>query len=389
MHDAATAGRSSRLREMSRRLVLAELARSQPVSQADVVRSTGLSRATVASVVTELSDEGRLVPAHGPVTGGRGRPPQLLRLSPRSGVVAGIDYGHSHMAIALADLSGTVLAERRVAMDVDSAAATAMDTAVTALREMVAGLGIAGRPAAVVIGVPGPIDLRSGELRSGMILPDWVGLQPAAEFADRLGQPVQLENDANLGAVGEHAFGVARGIDDLLYVKVSSGIGAGVVLNGRLYRGSRGTAGEIGHVQVREDGALCRCGSRGCLETLSSTEAALTLLRAAHGPGLTLDDAVRIVRAGDPGAVRLFTDMGMAIGRVVAAVSANLDPRMIVVGGQVVDDPGPLLEGISAAVRRYTQPYVSSQLTVVGGTLGGRAGLLGALALAIEAATLE
>jgi predicted NBD/HSP70 family sugar kinase len=200
---------------------------------------------------------------------------------------------------------------------------------------------------------------------------------------------VHLENDANLGAVGEHAFGVARGVEDLLYVKVSSGIGAGMILNGRLYRGSRGTAGEIGHVQVSDDGAICRCGSRGCLETFSSSDAALALLRAAHGPDLSIEDVLRIVRAGDPGAVRLFTDMGTAIGRVVAAVSANLDPRMIVVGGQVVDDPGPLLDGISAAVRRYTQPYVSSLLTVVGGTLGARAGLLGAVALAIEAATTD
>jgi len=172
-----------------------------------------------------------------------------------------------------------------------------------------------------------------------------------------------------------------------LYVKVSTGIGAGMILDGRLYRGSRGTAGEIGHVQVSDGGALCRCGSRGCLETLSSADAALALLRHAHGREMSLDEVLTIVRAGDPGAVRLFTDMGTEIGRVVAAVSANLDPTMVVVGGPLVDEPGPLLDGIAAAVRRYTQPYVSSQLAVVGGELGQRASLLGAVARAIQLAS--
>lgn len=407
---AVTSAGASRLRGMSRRLVLEELGRSQPTSQADLVHHTGLSRATVASVVADLVDEGRLTVAAGPTTVGRGRPPRLLRLSPGHGVVAGLDLGHSHLAIALADLSGRLLAEERTALDVDSSADVAMDAAASRLRRMLddlagstdgaggagpggagpgaAGPGAAGpgAPKAIVIGVPGPIDRSNGQLLSGTILPGWVGVQPADEFARRMGRPVVLENDANLGAVGEHVYGRGRGSRNLLYVKVSTGIGAGMILDGRLYRGSRGTAGEIGHVQVREDGALCRCGSRGCLETLSSAEAALTVLRQAHGDRMSLEDALAIVRAGDPGAVRLFTDMGTAIGRVVAAVAANLDPSLVVVGGPLVDDPGPLLDGISAAVRRYTQPYVSSQLEVAGAELGLRSGLLGAVATAVQLA---
>ncbi len=385
----ATTARASRLREMSRRLVLEELARSQPVSQADVVRRTELSRATVASVVAELTEAGRLVTVGGSPAVGRGRPPRLLRLHADSGVVAALDLGHSHLAIALADLSGSLLAERWTELDVDRSADAAIDTAVTSLLEMLTERyrGEHQRPKAIVIGVPGPIDRKSGQLLSGTVLPGWVGINPAVEFGRRLGQPVTMENDANLGAVGEHAYGRARGIENLLYVKVSSGIGAGMILDGRLYHGSRGTAGEIGHVQVSEAGALCRCGSRGCLETLSSADAALTLLRQAHGAQMTLEHALAIVRAGDPGAVRLFTDMGTEIGRVVAAVSANLDPTMVVVGGPLVDDPGPLLAGIAAAVRRYTQPYVSSQLQVVGGELEQRAALLGGVAIAIQQAT--
>ncbi|WP_037364317.1 ROK family transcriptional regulator, partial [Nakamurella lactea] len=375
---------------MSRRLVLEELIRSAPISQADVVRRTGLSRATVASVVTELTAEGRLVTVDGPAPNGRGRPPRLLQPHAGSGVVAGLDLGHSHLAIAVADLTGTLLAETRTPMNIDASADAAIDTAVTSLQKMLGELaagGELGAPKSIVIGVPGPIDSTTGQLRSGTVLSGWVGVQPAEEFSRRLGQPVVLENDANLGAIGEYTYGRGRGIDNLLYVKVSSGIGAGMILNGELYRGSRGTAGEIGHVQVSEDGPLCRCGSRGCLETQSSAEAALALLRQTHGPQMTLEDAIAIVRAGDPGAVRLFTDMGTAIGRVVAAVSANLDPQLVVVGGPMVDDPGPLLAGITAAVRRYTQPYVSSQLVVAGGQLHQRAGLLGAVAMATQLAT--
>jgi predicted NBD/HSP70 family sugar kinase len=423
------------LRELSRGLVLRELARWGPLSQADVVRRTGLSRATVASIVTDLRAEGRLAPpvrgddqsgdgetggaasAAGPGGGngaavsegatrapgdrvsatresgdrvtagrrpGRGRPPALLQLAAGAHTVVGVDFGHSHLAVAVADRAGTVLAEDRVPLDVHASAPDALDRAAAMMRAQLDAAAVCEPPAAVVMGVPGPVDLRTGTLRSGTVLPGWEGLNPAGELSSRTGLPVTAENDANLGAVGEHRYGAVRGIDDVLYVKVSSGIGAGVILGGRLYRGSRGTAGEIGHVQVREDGALCRCGSRGCLETVSSADAALALLSPAHRRSMTVDDLIGLADRGDPGTVRLLTDMGTAIGRVVAALAANLDPAVVVVGGSVTAEA--LLDGISAAVRRYTQPYVSAELTVVRGALGARAGLLGAVSLAIQAA---
>ncbi|RIJ78208.1 ROK family protein [Nakamurella silvestris] len=377
--------RPSRLREMSVQLIVDEVAASGSVSQSDLVRVTGLSRATVASVVTDLVTEGRLVLSAGPETVGRGRPPRLLSLGTAAGYVVAIDFGHAHLAVAIADRAGVLLHEENQVLDVDGSSTEVLQTAVDTIRRNAAALPTCqGRPAAVVMGVPGPIDIESGRLRSGTLLPGWVGSNPAEELGRLVGQRVWVENDANLGALGEMAYGAAQGVRDFLYVKVSSGIGAGVVVDGRIYRGSRGTAGEIGHVQVRDDGALCRCGSRGCLETLSSADSALGFLRQAHGEGLTFDDAMAIVRSADPGAVRLFNDMGMAIGKVVAAVCSNLDPQVIVVGGKMVDAEGPLLEGISTAVRRYTQPYVSSQLAVVAGTLGARAGLLGAVAEAVR-----
>lgn len=382
MTEADRPGRPSRLRELSRSLVLTELSRAGALSQADLVRATGLSRATITSIVTELRTDGRLETTHGTQPIGRGRPPALLRLCAGGDVVVAVDFGHSHLTVAVADLTGATLAEQRVPMDVHRSPDDALDSAAAMVSQLLAHTQIGHPPAHVVMGVPGPIDQRTGRLRSGTVLPTWEGLDAGSELARRIGCRVTAENDANLGAIGEHRFGAGRGVDDLMFVKVSSGIGAGILLGGQLYRGSRGTAGEIGHVQVREDGALCRCGSRGCLETVSSADAALALLAPAHGRDMSVEDLLTLAAAGDPGTVRLLTDMGTAIGRVIAALAASLDPALVVIGGAVATDA--LVDGISAAVHRYTQPYVSAETVVVRGTLGERASLLGAAALAIE-----
>lgn len=382
-----TAHRSgTRQRQASRRLVLAELADRNPVSQADLIRRTGLARATVAAVVTDLIAEGTLSEVEG-VAGRPGRPARQVRLTPPAGIVAAVDFGHAHLAIALADQSDHILGELEEPLDVDPSPAAALDRAAQLLAGLRDRTGIDRPVDLVVLGVPGPVDSRTGRLRAGTMLPAWTGWRPGEVLSTRIGLPVLVDNDANLGALGEHVYGAGRGRANLLYIKVSSGIGAGIILDGRLYRGSRGTAGEIGHIQVQENGPLCRCGSRGCLETLSSAGAALRLMRAAeHHADLDLAGVQRLLRRGDPGATRLFEDMGMTIGRVAAAMAANLDPELIVVGGPLVTDPGPLVTGMAAAVRRYTQPYVSDQLPVVGGTLGHRAGLLGAIALGLQAA---
>ena len=128
-----------------------------------------------------------------------------------------------------------------------------------------------------------------------MILPGWAGLNAADELSERLGMPVAVDNDANLGALAEISFGAGRGLKDVIYVMVSSGIGAGIVLGGQLHRGVTGLAGELGHVLVRSDGAVCRCGNRGCLETVASTDAVLDLLRPTHGADITVRDLVELI----------------------------------------------------------------------------------------------
>src|SRR5262249_21495481 len=147
-----------------------------------------------------------------------------------------------------------------------------------------------------------------------------------------------------------------RGFTELLYVKLSSGIGAGLVLDGRLHRGAGGTAGELGHVHVQADGAVCRCGYRGCLETVASTRALLSHLQPAHGPALTVSALLELGADGDVAATRVVGDASHEIGRVLANVCTNLNPQAIVVGGELAAAGAPLLDGIRRSIDRYAQP---------------------------------
>ena len=237
--------------------------------------------------------------------------------------------------MAAADLSSTVLAERKLELDVDHSAAATLDAA-TALVDDVLGEADVEREGVVGVGLglSGPIDL-SGAVGGTVILPDWTGLDAGGELSRRLDLPVAVDNDANLGALAEASQGAGRGLTDVIYVMLSSGIGSGLVLGGRLHRGANGFAGELGHVAVVEKGAVCRCGNRGCLETVASTDALLELLRPTHGAGLTVARMLELVDAGDRAAKRVLYDGGRAVGRVLAGFISLIDPQAIVVGGEL------------------------------------------------------
>ena len=366
------------LRELNRLRVVDELRRRGNASRGEIADATGLSRTTVTTLVADLQGRGLVIEtgaSNGHHT--RGRPPVQLRLDPAAGAAIGVDFGHSHVHVAVADLSATVLGERRVELDVDGAPAKALDVAAALGHELVARAGL--DPRRVVgagMGLPGP-------LGASAILRGWAKLDPAKELTRRLGVTAFLGNDANLGALAELSLGAGRGLEDLIYVKVSSGIGAGLVLGGRLHRGATGIAGEIGHVQVRGDGAVCRCGNRGCLETVASGPALLNVLRPAHGPDLTLSGMLELAAAGDLGTLRVLNDAGRAIGHALGDLCNSLNPSAIVVGGDMSAAGAPLVDGIREAVDRFAQPGAAQAVTVTRGVLGERAEVLGALTLLI------
>jgi predicted NBD/HSP70 family sugar kinase len=371
------------LRESNLARVVDVLRIAGSATRGDLATLTGLSRATISSLVADLQERG-LVAERTPDArrepGARGRPPTFVRLTPSVGIAVALDFGHTDLRIAIGDLSSEVLVDRHVGLDVDALADDALRVAALLVDEALAETSFSKADVVgAVAGLPGPINTRTGFPGSREILPSWSGRDLAAQLAHHLGLPVQVDNDANLGAIGEHALGAGRGVDDLIYVKASAGIGAGIILGGRVHRGATGTAGEIGHVWTREDGEVCRCGNRGCLETVASAPALLAAVRPLRGNGFSLDDMLALARAGDPATSRVLMDAGRAIGRALGNLCNSLNPAAIVVGGELSAAGPALLDGVREAVDRYAQPGAAAAVRVVAGQLGERAGVLGAL----------
>jgi len=374
------------LRSANRRLVIHELQRHRHISRADLGRATGLSGTTISSLVSELIEAGMVTDSGvgDRATGRSGRPGRMLRLVSERKLVAGIELAHDSLRVAVSDLAGVVLAERSQLLDIDGAGPSALDFTLDRLDEVVADSGIdRSQLVRIVLGIPGFVDPASGTVVSER-MPAWKDVVLTDLLTERTGLPADAENDADLAALGERMFGSAQGFDDVVYVKVSSGIGAGLVLGGRLYRATRGGAGEIGHIQVREDGSICSCGNRGCLETVAAVPGAIGELRSVHPDLATSEDLLRLLRAGDPAATRIITDMGRAIGRAIADLCNVLAPQAVVIGGDL-EGAAPLVDAVRASVARYTQPRVAHQVHIVPTALGHRAGVLGAVAAAIDA----
>jgi predicted NBD/HSP70 family sugar kinase len=333
------------------RLRIVDALRAGPLSRADVARATGMSRPLVSNLVGELAAAGLVrEDAEAARPQGRGRPPTLLRLAATAGAVLGVELDHATIRVAVADLGLTILDERVEAIDPDEDPATGLDRAAA----MAAELGLE-RVACAGLALPGTVAQPDGVVGPSSTLPRWSGVAAAAELGRRLRRPVLADNDANLGALGEAAFGAGRRAQDLIYVKVTSGIGAGVIVEGGLHRGAGGRAGELGHVRVRPDGPLCRCGRRGCLETFASTDA----LRRGVSPA----------------------DAGRLLGGAVAALVNVLNPELVVIGGELA--PG-LVEAVGAAIAEDALPEHAADCRVAGAALGDRAQLYGALGLVIS-----
>jgi predicted NBD/HSP70 family sugar kinase len=382
---AAGSGSLESLRERNRRQLVDTLRRRGSASRAELARLTGLSRSTVSTLVADLQTGGLVVEYEDAHTRApqQGRPPTLLTLDRTAGLVLGIDFGHERVHVAIADLSRTILAERLRAIDVDRSADRALDVAVELAAEVVAAAGVQGdRILGAGVALSGPIDIANGTVHAGKILPSWADVKPVEELAARLRLHVHLDNDANLGALAEVTLGAGIGARDAIYIMVSGGVGAGLILGGELYRGSGGTAGELGHVLVDETGPICRCGNRGCLEMMAGGNAIIGLLRPSHGDDLTFDEVMALVAGGDPGARRAIADAGRILGRSVAAIVNAFNPELVIVGGVVSAAGDVLLDPMREAVDRYAIESAAADVRITRGVLGDRAEVLGALELA-------
>jgi predicted NBD/HSP70 family sugar kinase len=271
-------------------------------------------------------------------------------------------------------------------LDVDAHSAEALDAAVRLFDSELLPAGVDRQAVrAVVAAIPGPLDARSGRVQSATILSSWVDMAPAELLSERLQCPVQLGNDAELGALGELSFGAGRGIADLLYVKASHGIGAGLVLGGRLYQGASGIAGEIGHTQIDGGGDQCRCGQRGCLEAMVS--ASVVRRRLQVGGFEVAESAEGLAEVAlDPVGARVISEAGRHLGRVVADICNCLNPARVVLGGQLGAAGEPFAAGVRESVARYAQPAISAAVEIRPAELGLRAELMGTLARGMQIA---
>ncbi|MET9558288.1 MULTISPECIES: ROK family transcriptional regulator [Streptomyces] len=377
-----TPGSQSSLHRANLERVVRAVRMAGSLTQAEIARSTGLSAATVSNIVRELREGGTVEVT--PTSAG-GRRARSVSLSGDAGIVIGVDFGHTHLRVAVGNLAHQVLAEESEPLDVDASSAYGFGRAEELVERLIEATGIGRQKViGVGLGVPGPIDVVSGTLGSTSILPGWTGINPREEMAGRLGVPVYVDNDANLGALGELVWGSGRGVKDLAYIKVASGVGAGLVIDGQIYRGPGGTAGEIGHITLDESGPVCRCGNRGCMETFTAARYVLPLLRSSHGRDLTMERVVQLAREGDPGCRRVIADVGRHIGSGVANLCNLLNPSRVVLGGDLAEAGELVLAPIRESVSRYAIPSAARQLSVLPGALGGRAEVLGALALVLS-----
>jgi predicted NBD/HSP70 family sugar kinase len=373
------------LRIRNRQRVM-EIVRMQGrVSQADIARATGLSRTTVSTLIAELKESGLVVDLETTPRQARGgRPGVELALRDPSQVVAGFDFGHSHVGVAMADLGHTVLAESRFELDVNRNAVEALDSAARMFQDLLTRTGVDRKNVlGAGIGIPGPVDRARGTAGSATILPDWVGLRIASEMELRLGIPVQIENDANLGALAELTWGAGRDCSNFAYVKAATGIGAGIVIDGRLLRGATGTAGEIGHTTLDEAGPLCYCGNRGCLETVASGPAIVELVGQMNGELLSLSQIVQLAATGEVRCRRAVADAGREIGVAVAGLCNLINPERVIIGGLLSRAGEVLLRPLRESIQRHAVQAAAEIVDVRTAVFVERAELLGSVALAL------
>jgi glucokinase-like ROK family protein len=366
-------------------------------SRAEIVQHTGLSRGVVAQRLSELVIAGLVADAEISESTG-GRPPRRLHFRGEAGTLLVADIGATSIDVALTDLSGTILAAREEAADVADGPDAILGRVEDLFEEV---LGEAPEPApwGVGIGVPGPVEFGTGRPVSPPIMPGWNGYPVRDRFVERHGAPVWVDNDVNIMALGEWRAGAARYHANMVFVKIGTGIGAGVISDGYLHRGARGSAGDVGHVQVTDDrSVVCRCGNIGCLEALAGghalareAEAAASDGRspylaeiASRGGSLSARDLADGATRGDAVCQELLQRSGHLVGAMLASVVNFFNPSLIVIGGGVASAGDQLLAAVREAVYRRSLPLATRDLLILPSALGGRTGIIGAAAMVAD-----
>jgi len=378
---------TQQVKQHNQSLVLRAIYHQETISRAAIARQTGLTRPAVSQIVGELMEAG-LVAEVGQGESRGGKRPTLLSLVPEAYHVIGVDIGGTSTAGAVTDLRGRILARVTRPTDRHDGQA-AVDTLCAVLDALVAhttspllGIGIS---------TPGLVDSARGIVRYAANL-GWHDFDLRGILQERYPAPVYVANDTNLAALGERFFGAGCGVSDMVIIMVGAGIGAGVIINGEIYHGAGGAAGEIGHIRVVENGTLCACGRRGCLETVASGRAMLARARelaAAHpesllnklsSNGMSGEIVAQALEAGDAVALSLVEEVGRYLGSAVAILVNILNPQRVVIGGKVATLGEPLLASIRRTVQEQALHLLATEVEIVPSSLGADVSILGAVA---------
>lgn len=369
------------IKKMNKTIVLDTIRQRQPLSRADISAAIGLNKATVSSLVSELI-ESRLVTEIGPGASSGGRKPTLLLFERSAGYAVGIDIRVNDLLAVLVDLEGNVLKEKTTKLS-DFSPETVLNHIRQSIRLLSKSLpdspyGIVG----IGIGVPGLVDEKSQVISAPNL--GWNQIDLFEALAPEFGANIHIDNEANAGAIGEKLYGAGREAQNLIYLSIGIGIGSGIIVDGALYRGTSNFSGEVGHMTVAENGPLCRCGNRGCWETLASEKAMLDRAAKLWSDSLPgLEDIIALARKGDPEAIRLMNETGNQLGVGLANLVNILNPELIVIGNRLSLAGELLQDEMLRTIENRSLSYHRKKTTVAFATLGTSSTALGAASMPI------
>ena len=384
---------ASAIRAQHSRLILNLLWKEREISRADLARRTSLSRSTVSAIVSDLLTTGLVKEARAGVSSG-GRRPIILEFQDQSSFIVGIELGATHVSCVLTDLTCNVRASWSAPAPVRDDPAVALKKMTMGVRAVLDADGV--QPSQLLgigVAVPSPVNnKRPGELLP-LVVPKWEGYNVATHLEENFGRPVFVDNDANLGALAELWWGTGSSAQDLVYIKVATGIGAGLIIDGRIFRGSGGIAGEIGHTSIDPNGPQCVCGLMGCLHTYIGTPALLERAKdellasgSKRKPPASIDELVNAALDGEPSSIEVLRYTGNKLGVGIANMLNLLNPRTVVIGGGIARAGDLILDPLHETILGLSLPasILNTEIRATGLNEWGIA--VGAATLALEAA---
>jgi len=378
--------------------VVLDLIRFTPggVSRVDLSRQLGLTRAAVTSIINDLVGEGIVREAESRYSGGRR--PIVLEVTPDKGYVLGVDVGATHLYVCLSDFSASIIHEIEMDLDINDGPITCLSIVDNLVQQILVAKGLQLQDiSAVGLGLPGPVVVEKGTVSMPPIMPGWNNFPIRETLNKKWNCPVLLNNDAELGALGEWAYGAGRGEKNLAYIKVGTGIGAGLIFESKIYHGATGAAGEIGHITINENGPRCSCGNLGCLEAFAGGRAIagraqeeLSKGRRSQLVGLgdlykiSAKDVIKAAKKGDLLSQQIITEAGSYLGVAIAGLVNLFNPSIVIIGGGISSSGDLLLDPIREAVANRSLYAAGNAVRISAALLGKRSTVMGAVTQALS-----